>query len=288
MSTTSQRGSRRSRATGTASGSPARAAREPGRRTGRASTSKPGRPQKARKPGKSGTSRASQRARGGSRRQVVQRRRILLLGVLTVVTLGYLLWFTPFLGVSTVEVVGARTVAVQAVRSAAAVPEEQPLLRVDADEVAARVRELPDIATAEVTRSLPSTLTITVTERRAVAYHDDDRGIRLVDATGVPYKRVEEPPDGLPRLELFDPGPADDVTRTVTGVLASLPDELADQVVAARADTPGAVEFDFTDDRIVRWGDAEQNTEKAQVLAVLLTREGTVYDVSSPELPTVS
>jgi cell division protein FtsQ len=74
----------------------------------------------------------------------------------------------------------------------------------------------------------------------------------------------------------------------VTTVLAALPAELADEVVAARASTPGAVEFDLADGRVVRWGDADQNTQKAQVLAVLLTREGEVYDVSSPELPTVS
>ncbi len=61
-----------------------------------------------------------------------------------------------------------------------------------------------------------------------------------------------------------------------------------EQVVSAGATTPGSVEFELVDDRIVRWGDAEQNAYKAKVLSVLLTREGTVYDVSSPELPTVS
>ncbi len=219
---------------------------------------------------------------------MAQRRRIALLSAVTVAALGYLLWFTPFLGVSTVEVVGARTVADDAIRTAADVPADHPLLRVDTDEVAARVGELPDIATVAVTRSWPSTLTITVTERRAVAYHQGGGGIRLVDAHGVLYKRVSEPPDGLPRLELLDPGPADDATRAVTRALASLPPELAAQVVAARATTPGDVEFDFTGGRVVRWGDAHQNTDKARVLGVLLTREGTVYDVSSPELPTVS
>jgi cell division protein FtsQ len=219
---------------------------------------------------------------------VRQRRRIVALSAVTVVGLGYLLFFTSFLGVSTVEVVGARTVAERDVLAAAEVAENEPLLRLDTDAVAERVATLPDIATATVERSLPSTVTITVTERRAVAYHDGDRGLRLVDAAGVPYKTVPEPPDGLPRLELFDPGPADDVTRAVTTVLAALPAELADEVVAARASTPGAVEFDLADGRVVRWGDADQNTQKAQVLAVLLTREGEVYDVSSPELPTVS
>lgn len=257
-------------------------------RTGRASRSAVRGAGTRRPPARRGRAKARRGKGGASHRRVVQRRRIALLSLVTVVALGYLLWFTPFLGVRAIEVVGTRTVSADAVRAAADVPEEHPLLRVDTAEVAARVSGLPDIATAEVTRSWPSTLTITVTERKPVAYHEGGEGIRLVDSGGVPYKRVSEPPEGLPRLELLAPGPADEATRAVTRVLSSLPAELADQVVAARATTPGDVEFDFTDDRIVRWGDAHQNRAKAEVLKVLLTREGTVYDVSSPELPTVS
>ncbi|MEY7971103.1 cell division protein FtsQ/DivIB [Saccharomonospora xinjiangensis] len=233
--------------------------------------------------------RTAQRGKAApSRRRTAQRRRIALLSAVTVVALGYLVWFTPFLGVSTVEVVGVRTVSHAAVRSAAAVPVDHPLLRVNTDEVAARVGRLPGVATVDVARSWPSTLTITVTERRAIAYHEGGDGIRLVDVAGVPYKRVARPPEGLPRLEIPDPGPGDGPTRAVTGVLASLPSGLSGEVVAARATTPGDVELDLTGDRVVRWGDAHQNAEKARVLAVLLTREATTYDVSSPELPTVS
>lgn len=219
---------------------------------------------------------------------MVQRRRIVALSVLTVLALGYLVWFTPFLGVSTVEVVGAHTVGADRVRAVAEVPVEHPMVRVDTDEVAARVARLPGVAEVDVSRSWPSTITISVTERRAVAYHDGREGIRLVDSTGVLYERLDTPPEGLPKLEVFDPGPVDDETRAVTAVLAELPAELFEQVVSAGATTPGSVEFELVDDRIVRWGDAEQNAYKAKVLSVLLTREGTVYDVSSPELPTVS
>ena len=150
---------------------------------------------------------AKSRRRGGRsrpRQQVVQRRRIAVLGVLTVIALGYLLWFTPFLGVSTVEVVGVREVEADRVRSVADVPIDHPMVRVDTDRVAARVSELPGVAEADVSRSWPSTITITVTERRAVAYHESSGGVELVDSTGVLFEHLDAPPDGLPKLDLLD------------------------------------------------------------------------------------
>jgi cell division protein FtsQ len=37
----------------------------------------------------------------------------------------------------------------------------------------------------------------------------------------------------------------------------------------------------------VRWGPDEEAERKASVLVALLTRPGRVYDVTSPDLPTV-
>ena len=43
----------------------------------------------------------------------------------------------------------------------------------------------------------------------------------------------------------------------------------------------------LVDDREVRWGTVDRAAEKARVLVPLLTQQGRVYDVSSPDLPTV-
>lgn len=237
------------------------------------------------------TAKTPKRGHSGGRpsRQVVrQRRQVLALSVLTVLTVGYLLFFTSLLGVRSVEVVGARQVAAERVRELAAVPAEQPMLRVDTDAVAERVRALPAVATVEVSRSWPNTIEIMVTERTPVGFYDTGERLYLVDRGGVVYKQLPEPVEGLPRLELSKVGPADAATRAVASVLVGLPPQLREQVTIARADTPGSVELVLADGRVVRWGDAEQSERKAKVLAVLLTREGEVYDVSSPELPTVS
>jgi cell division protein FtsQ len=99
---------------------------------------------------------------------------------------------------------------------------------------------------------------------------------------------VPEPPAGMPQLKLAHIGPDDPVTRSVTAVLADLPQQLRERVVAVSAETPAGVELELTGGKVVRWGEPEQAQRKAKVLAALMNRPGTTYDVSSPELPTVS
>ncbi|PRX46483.1 cell division protein FtsQ [Prauserella shujinwangii] len=223
-----------------------------------------------------------------SRRKALRRRWVAALSLLTVAGLAYVLLFTSLLGVRSVEVVGARTVNAERIREVARVPDRQPMLRVDTDAIRDRVATLNTVATVEVSRSWPSTLEITVTERTPIGFYDTGETLHLVDPAGVVYKRVDERPSGLPELTLPRVGPDDPATRAVTAVLSGLPPELADRVVSAGARTPGSVEFTLRGGKVVRWGDVTQAERKAKVLAVLLTRKGTTYDVSSPELPTVS
>ncbi|WP_245617261.1 cell division protein FtsQ/DivIB [Amycolatopsis taiwanensis] len=223
-----------------------------------------------------------------TRQRALRRRWIALLSVVTVVALGYLLYFTSFLGVASVEVIGASAEPPEVIRAAAAVPERQPMLRVNTGEIAARIDKLPGVASVDVSRSWPSTIKITVTERTPVAFFTDPDGAHLVDATGLAYKVLPNTPEGLPELSLARIAPDDPVTRSAVAVLMSLPEALKHQITTVRAQTPGGVEFTLKNGKVVRWGDATDPDRKAKVLAVLLTRNGHTYDVASPELPTVS
>lgn len=225
------------------------------------------------------------------RRKEVRRRWVALLSVLTIIGLVYVLYFTSFLGVKSVDVVGSKSVPADQVRAVAAVPDEKPMLRVSTDEVRDRVAEMPGIATVEVSRTWPSTITITITERTAIAYFDSGPGgdgYHLVDGGGVVFKTVKTKPAGLPELKLPKVSADDPVTQAVTAVLGIIPSQLLKQVTTATAKTPGSVEFTLSSGKIVRWGNAEDTDRKAKVLAALLSREGKTYDVSAPELPTVS
>ena len=187
-----------------------------------------------------------------------------------------------------VEVTGAATVGVDAVLAAAAVTLHGPLADVDTGAIAVRVAQLPGVAWVEVGRGWAHTVTITVTERLAVAVAGTRGGPQPVDASGMVYPAPA--PAGLPRFTFGPVGPQDASTRAALDVLRALPDGLRAQVLTVDVSTGGGtaqVTLGLTEERQVRWGAPERGAEKVSVLVALLTRPGRVYDVTSPDLATV-
>ncbi|GAA1230837.1 hypothetical protein GCM10009676_12090 [Prauserella halophila] len=211
-----------------------------------------------------------------------------MLSVLTVVGLVYVLLFTSLLGVRSVEVTGNRDVEAGRVRQVAEVPDQRAMLRVDTDAIAGRVAEIPGVATVDVSRSWPSTIEIAVTERTPAGVYDTGSTLYLVDSGGVVYKEISERPQGLPEFKLSEVGADNAETRAVISVRKALPEQLRGKVTQWRAESPGSVEFTLRSGKTVRWGDASDSDSKTKALGAVMTRPGKVYDVSSPELPTVS
>jgi cell division protein FtsQ len=222
------------------------------------------------------------------RRPYARRRWIALAAVLTVLGLGYIVIFTSTFGANSVTVAGARTISADTVRAAAAIEPGTPLVRLDTDEVAARVAKLPKVFSVDVSRSFPSTVEITVVERTPVAKVSSATSTQLVDGTGLGYETVKESPPGLPELMVSTVRPDDPTTRAAVAVLAALPQQLRGLVAAVAAKTPGSVQLTLADERVVKWGSPDNSARKAAVLAPLLTRPGKVYDVATPDFPTVS
>lgn len=226
----------------------------------------------------------------------VYRRRRLLGVLLAVVLIGggvgvrVVLFDAPLLDVGRVTVTGAVAVPQADVLGVAGVPDAVPLARIDTQAVADRVAALPAIASVTVSRSWPHTVVISVVERVPVATLTTATGVELVDRGGAVFPGVAPP--GLPALTLASAGPGDPVTRAALSALAALPAAVGAQVdtFGARLSDPGApaeVTFALTGGRQVVWGSTERATEKAAVLVPLLTQKGHVFDVSSPDLPTV-
>jgi cell division protein FtsQ len=153
------------------------------------------------------------------------------------------------------------------------------------------VQTIPRVATVDVRRSLPHTVTVTVTEREPVAAMPLGTGVALVDGTGFAYRTMPAPPPGIPRLVL-GPGiaaaPSDPTTVAAVRVLAALPPDLRGRITELRAASPYDVSFSLDAGRAVRWGADADDARKAAVLGPLLTRPGSTYDVSTPDLPVVS
>jgi cell division protein FtsQ len=218
----------------------------------------------------------------------MMRRWTVLLVFLSIVGLVYILLFTSVMGVRSVDVEGIKGLTADEVRSVAAVEMGKPLIRLDTTEIAKRVATLPRVGEVDVRRSWPSTVEIVISERTPVAIARRPDGVHLIDEAGVDYAVNPQPPAGLPALDLATIGPDDPSTRATVEVLAKIPQQLRNQVVTLSAKTPGSVQLALGDGRTVRWGNAQNSERKAMVLAALLTRPGKVYDVSAPDLPTVS
>jgi cell division protein FtsQ len=224
-----------------------------------------------------------------TRRRAIARRWIAVGATVAVLALVAAVLWTPLLGVRSVTVQGASPTLTSAqIESAARVPTGTPMVQLDTGAVATRVHQLPRVGTVRVSREWPGTIRIAVTERDPVGFVVEHDGVHLVDRTGLDYATIEKAPAGLPRITLSTIAPTDQRTRAVVGVLRALPPQLRAIVLTVTAKTPGSVMLGLTGKRTIDWGSADQSARKTEVLAALMTRPGKVYDVSSPELPTIS
>lgn len=113
------------------------------------------------------------------------RRITLVLALVAVVVLALVATRTPLLDVDRVNVAGIERTSVDDVRNAAGIRLGEPLLSIDPGAVAARVEELPWVASADVSRSWPSTVKIQVTEREPVAMVQVTNDLAaMIDADG--------------------------------------------------------------------------------------------------------
>ena len=200
--------------------------------------------------------------------------------------LALVLYFTPAMAARSVVVTGVGAVTREEVIDAAAVRLGTPLLQINTDEVADRVAGIRRVASARVQREYPSALRISIVERIPVVVKDFDDGPHLFDRDGVDFATAPPPP-GLPYIDVENPGPADPPTKAALEVMAALRPEVVAQVSRVAAPSVSSVTLTLADGRTVVWGTTDRTAEKAEKLAALLTQPGRVYDVSSPDLPTV-
>lgn len=203
-----------------------------------------------------------------------------------VITLAALAWFSPLLSVREIRIDGAGEIPEEQIRELLQVPETGSILRIDTAAMAARVATIPKVRSARVQRVLPSTVRVRIEPRTPVLYFDSPEGAHLLDADGIEYA-IEPAPIGVPQLVTARPGGADELTRAAVAVARVLPPALEVQVETIRAAGASEISLTLRDGRTVLWGSSEDGERKSAVILPLLTRPGTVFDVSSPSLVTV-
>jgi len=234
------------------------------------------------------------RDRRRARRQQQFRRRVVrpavVLAVLVTVVGGavWAAWSSPLLAVRSVTVKGTSRLSPADVLAAARVPIGRSLLGIDPGRIQARVAALPAVGAVSVDRDWPHRLVITVTERRPVAVVTSSAGAQLVDAAGVAFATTDQAPAGLLQLVLGAavPGAGDADARAALAVWSQLPRPLRAAVRSIAAPSPVDVTLHLAGRRTVVWGDPGETARKLAVLRALMVTRATVYDVSTPDVPT--
>lgn len=204
-----------------------------------------------------------------------------------VAVLVWMFVFSPVLGAKHVVVHGAQTVPVSRIESVADVPHGRPLLRLDTGAIAGRVETLPDIAAASVHVSYPSTVVITVTERVAVGYLSvggSPPSAILIDKSGRQFRTTPTVPKTLPRFDIPAGAQATAAGQAVATVAGALTPAELGRLSSIAATDPTEITLRLRDGRNVIWGSADRSADKAQVLPALLSRPGTTFDVSNPDV----
>jgi cell division protein FtsQ len=203
----------------------------------------------------------------------------------------WVLAFSPVLGVRTVTVTGTQSLTAGQVRTAAAIRPGSPLIRLDTAAIRERVEALPEVASATVAVTYPSTVRIRVLERVPVGYLANvgagGSSFVLVDGSGAQYTEVPAAPAGLPRFTLPAGSGAQATGHAVALVAAALSKPDLAALAQISADTPQSISLILRDGRTVSWGSADRSQQKAALLPALLTQAGSHFDVSNPGLVVV-
>jgi cell division protein FtsQ len=199
---------------------------------------------------------------------------------------AWILFGSPLLVVRSVTVSGTRLVPRSEVLASSGVQLGTPLIRVNTARAAARIEQIAQVRSVQVTRSWPNRLVIVVRERTPVlvlpAYGG---GYELADAHGVVLRRVARRPADLPLYPTVAPEGAlrgdPDLTAAAT-VLGELPARLRRSVISVTAPHPDQVTLRLAGGVTVLWGDTGRAGIKARELAVLRRSHLRYYDVSAP------
>lgn len=186
-------------------------------------------------------------------------------------------------------------VSTQQVVAATGVKVGEQLVGISTQKVAERLERIPWIQRARVERILPSTLRITVEERKASLVVQTNQGPYLVDDRGLVLEQGDEKLVNLLDLPLGQLAPgvriATEEFTHAARILRSLPEEIRSGVLAIRAPSIDQIQIESAGGPVIYYGAAEEIEQKNHAVQVLFQRtgEGTVkagvIDVRVPSRP---
>lgn len=215
---------------------------------------------------------------------------------------AWVLYGSSWLRVRHVSVSGTLVLTPAEVRDVADVPVGMPMISVDTDGIAARLRQkLPRIGRVDVVRSWPHGIGLKVTERTPVLLLRNGKDFVEVDGEGVRFATVSQAPKGVPALELSvsRSGSAaaslrrfgiDRLVREAVRVVGDLPAAVSRDTRAVQVRSYDDISLKLGDGRAVAWGSSESGRAKARALTALMKAAPGArhFDVSVPTAPASS
>ena len=204
---------------------------------------------------------------------------------------AWALFGSRLLVVRSIVVTGTHLVPVGQVQAAAGIPAGEPLIRVDTGAAASRVDAITQVESAQVSKSWPDRIVITVHERTAAlavpvpASVSASGGYDLLDGAGVIVRWARTAPRGMPVYTAPEaPGAlrgSPELAAAVT-VLHQAPAWISEWVTAVTASSPQAVTLRLAGGVTIVWGSTGRASAKARELAILMPTHARYYDVSAP------
>jgi cell division protein FtsQ len=197
---------------------------------------------------------------------------------------------SKLLVVRSVVVTGTHLVPVGQVRAAAAIGTGVPMIRVDTGAAASRVEGITQVQSAQVSKSWPDRIVITVRERTPVlavmepASASGGGGFALIDAAGVVVQSVRAKPAGMPAFGTTAAVAAlrgsPSVAAAVT-VLHEVPAWVARAAATVTASSPQNVTLGLSNGVTIVWGSTARASAKTAELYALMPTGAHYYDVSA-------
>ena len=195
--------------------------------------------------------------------------------------------------VRSVVVNGTDVVPVSQVRAVAGIPMGVPMIRVDTGAAASRVEAITQVQSAQITKSWPDRIVITVRERTPVlavvvpasaSGPGSPGGFSLIDASGIVVRSVRVKPTGMPVYGTPIP-PAtlrgSPSLAAAVEVLHEVPAPIARSVAAVTASSPENVTLELSDGATIVWGSTARASAKAAELSALMHTHARYYDISA-------
>jgi cell division protein FtsQ len=230
----------------------------------------------------------------------VRRRRIRLwwvggaAGLVLLLVLGAVLYFSPLLAIRTITVTGTDLLPQDRAEELLRPLHGVPLPQVGQRTVGELLAGESAVDEVRVRAEPPASLAVEVVEHEPVAQvpQGDQRVLYSAQGEAVATLSAEDAerfrlPSVSDAADLSDP----EVFDAITTVLGSLPDPVRQRMESASAQTMDSVTLELEDGRTVLWGNEEHGARKAQVLTALLkvpqdeADPVTEFDVSIPDHP---